>query len=460
MSRSASTSSSRKLSALTEYYDADTESLTRTGSRVESLSIDFSRNSSLASPTSTAALNKEPLITRESRLPLFESETETETSTSYTSAANYTDSEFRRVNRQEEGFGESAEGKVKSDEGCFKSEAVISDSGNDTVDGLSTLLFYSSLTSAEAQGAMRFGCETDSKSSSSRCMISELSPNDTESESIKSSEKCSDKQRETEREIIEKKRALRNSFREIVKEARKTLRQTREKRRMHEINPRHIKTANKQQKQKGKINNTWVNPKKDDAILKETKVKGAVERKRTRVSSKGSNLLMQRGLELEKIQVRHLITELSYWNLHEQAANVKRALTFTEEKEKELDIQLEEERQIIKSRKSAERWNQRQEEKRKRLEEIRKMEAERKEKEAKERQRRIEEAKIQREHNRMLWESYNKAVLANSFTRSFTFSYFPRLRLRPIERKQIDPHKITHSAKVRQAREKYGGSWY
>lgn len=138
-------------------------------------------------------------------------------------------------------------------------------------------------------------------------------------------------------------------------------------------------------------------------------------------------------------------------NLNEQAADVKRALTFTEEKEKEYDIQLEEERQIAKSRKTAEKLHQKQEAKMQRLEQIRRTEAERKEKEDIDRQRRVEEAKKRREHNRMLWESYHSAVLANSVSKSFTFSYFPKLRPQLAERPQTEPQKRTHSAKHQEA---------
>ena len=464
MSSSASTSSSRKLSALTEYYDGDTESMTHSRSRLESLNIDLSRNSSLASLTLPEMLLNEPTICGDAtcnldrtsrRSILFESGTETETSTSYSSTHNYTDSEFKRVNRREDEFVESEE-ESKSTEGCKSADGSICNSGNVIVDSLSTMLFNSSIASVETPFANlcdHTDCEEDSKFCSSPYMLSDLSVGENELVSM------TDKPQETEKEIKEKKRALRNNFREIVKDARKTLRQTRENRRLHEINPQCNKGTIKKQRERGKINNTSINSKKKDLSHKEAKMKGVAQRKRVRVVSRSDNILEKRGLEIEKIQVKHLITELAFWNLNEHAANVKRALTFTEEKEREMDIQLQEERENTRRRKIAERWNQKREEKRKRLEEIRKMEAERKEKEARDRQRRIEEAKIQRERNRMLWDSYNKVVLDNSFTRSFTFSYFPKLRPKPVERKQIEPHKITHSAKVQEAREKYAGAW-
>lgn len=146
-----------------------------------------------------------------------------------------------------------------------------------------------------------------------------------------------------------------------------------------------------------------------------------------------------------------MITELTYLNLNEKAGDVKRALAFAEEKEKEYDIQLEEERQIAKGRKTAEKLHQKQEAKMQRLEQIRRTEAEWKEKEDLDRQRRVAKAKKRRERNRMLWESYHSAVLANSISKSFTFSYFPKLRPQPAERPQTEPPKRTHSAKHEEA---------
>ena len=473
MSRPSTSSTlgpSRQISTFTESYDGDTESLTHTESQGEN----FNCNESLASPTFPVTLKErnsagDTSFIRELSPQLFESETETgnETSTSNTSVVDYTDSEFSRVKRPVEELIESAE-ISQSNEGCLKSETANCDNRNDTAsDGLSTLLFHPRIASDETPHMSFYGhvykANSAAESSPSRSMFNDSSLRETSSENIKSSEK-SDQQPETEQEIKEKQRAIRNNFREIVKEARKTLRQTRAKRRTNETSSgRSGKAASKQQNgERVKINNAWTNSKQNDTVLKDSaKVKDVWVGKRTQGSSKGSNLLKQRKrqecLDIEKIQVQHLITELTHLKLHEQAADIKRALTLTEEKEKEFDTQLEIERQNIRGRKSAEKWNQKQEAKRKRLEEIRIIEAARKEKEAIDRQRRVEEAKRKREHNRMLWKSYNAVALENSLTRSYTFSYFPKLRLQPIE--HPEPKKRTHADKVREAREKYGGLW-
>ncbi|KAL9984901.1 hypothetical protein ACROYT_G007246 [Oculina patagonica] len=470
MSRPSTSSTlvSRKLSALTESYDGDTESLTCPGAQVENNSVYFNCNESLTSPTFPVKLEgikpSDTNFTRELSLPSFESDTETETSTSGTSAVNYTDSEFCRVKRPVEKIVESAE-ICQRNEDCFKSETTTWDNRNDTVDGLSTLLFQSKFISDETPNTnfydhVRCEANTAEESISGRAMLRENSVMIAENgtENINSSEKF-DQRRETERDIKEKQRALRNNFREIVKKGRKVLRETRAKRNRNEISSGRRKAVSKKQTERVKTNNAaaWTNSKKSDTSLENsTKVKDIWIGKRAHGCPKANNLLKQRKrqecLDIEKIQAQHLITELTHWNLHEQATDVERALTFTEEKEKEFDIQLEEERRNIKSLKNAEKLQQRQEEKRKRLEEIRKLEAERKEKEAVDRQRRVEEAKKKRERNLVLWESYHSAVLANSISRSFTFSYFPKLRLQPIERPQTEPQKLTHAAKHHEAR--------
>lgn len=473
MSRPSTSSTlvSRKLSVLTESYDGDTESLTSPGSQVENNSIHFNCNESLASPTFPVNLERiksgDTYFKRELSPPSFEYDTETETSTSNTSAVNYTDSEFCRVKRPVEELVESAE-IFQRNEDCLSSETTTWVNRNDTVDGLSTLLFQTTFISdgtpnANFNGHVR--CEANSVEESMLRDSSVMIENG--SENINSSEKFY-QHRETERDIKEKQRALRNSLREIVKEARKALRQTRAKRYRNEISSGRRKAASKKQTERSRVKTndatSWTDSKKSDTSLENsTKVKDVCIGKRAQGSPRANNLLKQRkrqecSVDVERIQVQHLITELTYWNLHEQAAEVQRALTITEEKEKEFDIQMEEERRNIKSLKNAEKLQQRQEEKRKRLEEIRKIEAERKEREAIDRQWRVEEAKKKRERNRMLWESYHSAVLANSISRSFTFSYFPKLRLQPIERPQTEHKKLTHAAKHHEARrEKYGG---
>lgn len=428
---------SRKLSALTESYDGDTESFTCPGSQMENDIVYFSYNDSLTSPRFPATA-REPRKLSESCFttpsPFSESETETDTSTSNTSVVNYTDSEFCRVKRPTEELVESAE-IFQSNEGCFSnSETANWDNRNTTVHDLSTLLYRdpafksNEITDKSVNDPICSEANRAAESSPGRFVFTDSSMAIDYGSKNNSSEK-SGHQRETEQEIKEKQRALRNNLREIVKEARKKLRQTRAKRHRNEISSGRRKTTSGKQSERAKIN--------------------TASEKRTQGNSRSSNLLKQRKrqecFDIEKIQVKHLITELTYLNLNEQAADVKRALTFTEEKEKEYCIQLEEERQNIKSRKTAEKLHQKQEAKAQRLEQIRRTEAERKEKEAKDKQRRIEEAKKRRERNRMLWQSYHSAVLANSISKSFTFSYFPKLRPQPVERPQTEPQKRTHS---------------
>lgn len=433
---------SRNLSAFTESYDGDTESFTCPGSQMENDSVYFSYNDSLTSPRFPATAREarklsESCFTTPS--PFYESETETDTSTSNTSVVNYTDSEFCRVKRPTEELVESAE-IFQSNEGCFSnSETASWDNRNTTVDDLSTLLCRDSsfksneITHKSVNDPICSEANRAAESSPGRFVFTDSSMAIDHGSKNNSSEKLGH-QRETEREIKEKQRALRNNLREIVKEARKKLRQTRAKRYRNEISSGR-KTTSGKQSERAKINTG--------------------SEKRTQGNSRSSNLLKQRKrqecFDIEKIQVKHLITELTYLNLNEQAADVKRALTFTEEKEKEYSIQLQEERQNIKSRKTAEKLHQKQEAKAQRLEQIRRTEAERKEKEAKDRQRRTEEAKKRRERNRMLWQSYHAAVLANSISKSFTFSYFPKLRPQPVERPQTEPQKRTHSAKHQEA---------
>lgn len=454
---------SRKVSALTESYDGDTESLTCPGSQMENHSTYFNYNGSLTSPTFPAAREARKLddtCTTESPSLSCESETETETSTSHTSVVNYTDSEFCRVKRPNEDFVESAE-ISQSNEGCFsKSETAILNNRESTVDGLSALLYRDSTFESNEISYTSFKDHICSEA----IRASESSPGRfvfTDSSLVinhgskNNSSKNSGQQRETEREIKEKQRVLRNNLREIVKEARKILRQTRAKRYRTELSSGR-KTTSEKQSERAKINSASANSEKSDSFLKNSsKVKNVRTGKRAQGSFRSNSLLKQRKkrecFDIENIQVKHLITELTYLNLNEQAADVKRALTFTEEKEKEYDIQLEEERQIVKSRKTAEKLHQKQEARAQRLEQIRRTEAERKEKEAIDRQTRVEEAKKRRERNQMLWESYHSAVLANSISKSFTFSYFPKLRPQPLERPQTESQKRTHSAKHQEA---------
>lgn len=455
---------SRKLSAVTESYDGDTESSTCPGSQMENNRVYFNFNGSLTSPTFPAKAREaramgDTCFTNVSPSPSCESETETETWTS-ASVVDYSDSEFCRVKSPTGKLAESAE-ISQCNERCFSNlETAILGNSRSSVDDLSTHLYHDfTLESNEISNSSfndHICSETNRASESSLGRIvfgdSSLAMNNG---SQKNSSENSGQQRETEREIKEKKRALRNNLREIVKEARKILRQSRAKRYRTDASSGR-KTTSGKQSERTNINITSANSGQNDIFLKNSStVKNVRRGKRTHGSPRGSNLLKQRKkqecFEIEKIQVKHLITELTYLNLNEKAGDVKRALAFAEEKEKEYDIQLEEERQIAKGRKTAEKLHQKQEAKMQRLEQIRRTEAERKEKEDLDRQRRVAEAKKRRERNRMLWESYHSAVVANSISKSFTFSYFPKLRPQPAERPQTEPQKRTHSAKHEEA---------
>ena len=426
---------------------------------MENNSVYFNFNGSFTSPTFPATAREarklsDGCFTNVSPSPSCESETETWTSN--TSIVNYTDSEFCRVKRPTGKLAESAENS-QSNEECFSNlETASLGNSKSAVDDLTTLLYRDFTLKSNEISKSSFNdhiCSEANRaleSSLGRFVFSDSSiaiNNGSENNSRENS----GQQRETEREIKEKQRALRNYLRDIVREARRILRQTRAKRCRTEASSGR-KTTSGKQSERAKINTASANSLQSDTFLK---VKNVRRGKRTQGSPRSGNLLKQRKkqecFDIEKIQVKHLITELTYLNLNEQAADVKRALTFTEEKEKEFDIQLEEERQIVKSRKAAEKLHQKQEAKMQRLEQIRRIEAERKEKEDIDRQRRVEEAKKRRERNRMLWESYHSAVLANSISKSFTFSYFPKLRPQPVARPQTEPKIRTHSAKHQEA---------
>lgn len=503
---------SRKCSVLSDSYDGDIESLSPAGSEVGNCSVYSNYNASFSSPAFQTIpdrrISSETSFTQEST-PSFESETENETSTSNTSTVNYTDSDFCRVQRSaDKGLVESFE-ITQCKENC-KSGTASCESRTHTTNGLVTFLNQAELTAVEASNTSSYVDEPSSPqlyeflkspinsthdrdgavkefwkemklkkigdwpltrqsvhsggrsanvSTSSSFMTSE----NCDSEAINSNEKSNKELELTEREIIQKQRALRNSFQEIVKETRQTLREVRAKRSCaNEITPRRGKAAaSKPRKERGKGLKNALDSKESDTVLHDASVvKGVWVGKSVKVSPISNKLLKQRqkqdALALERRQVQNLIKELNNLDLHEQAANMESALAFKENQEKEFAIVLEEERRNIKRRKNMEISRQKEEAKWKRLEEIRRIEAEREEREDTERKRRIEEAKKRRDKNRMLWESYNAILLANSITRSYTFSYFPELRLQPIKRPQTEPQKTTHSVRVREAKEKHG----
>lgn len=246
-----------------------------------------------------------------------------------------------------------------------------------------------------------------------------------------------------EREIIEKQRSLRKSFSSVLNEARRSVLEERENLRAHDMKLRSKRATSKYPHVREPRLTVKSDPNKEGTF--ENPVKWVITRPYQRSKKFIEQRKKQDAIELERRRAELLIMESKGLNLHEQAANVKSVLAFKDEKEKEYDYQLEEKRKDIKRKKSVEACHLKEEMKRKHLEEIRRKEEERKEKEDFERKKRIEEVKIRREKNRMLWESYNAVVLANSVSRSFTFSYFPKLRLQQLERPQMEPQKKTHS---------------
>ena len=504
---------SRKCSALTDSYDGDIESLSRAGSEVGNNSVYFNYNAPFSSPAfqmiSDRIISSETSFPQEST-PLFESESENETSTSNKSTVNYTDSDFCRVQRTaDKGLVESLE-ITQCEQNC-KSGTASCKSRIDTTDTLISLLNNAKLTAVEASNTSfsvdehsspqpelyellkspinstqdrdgevkafwkemklakiedwqltRQSVHSEERSANVSRSSSFMTSENCDSEAINSSEESYKEPELTEREIIQKQRDLRDSFKAIVKETRQTLKKVRAERSANEISPRRGKAvASKRRKERGKGLKNAVDSKESDSVLHDVSVvEGVWVGRRVQVSPISNKLLKQRkkqdALAPERRPVQDLIKELNNLDLHEQAANMESALAFKENQDKEFAILLEEERRNIKRRKNMEISRQKEEAKRKRLAEIRRSEAERQEREDTERKRRIEEAKKRRDKNRMLWESHNEILLANSITRSYTFSYFPKLRLQPIERPHTEPQKTTHSAKVRKAKEKHG----
>ena len=471
---------SRKLSALTESYDGDTESfISRAGSE-EGNHVVYSNCSPVFQmiPQRRVCFNEATFIQEPS--PLSESDFENETSTSNTSVLDYTDSDFCRVQRPAgEGFIESR--KMIENKGSCKSESTSCES---RIDSVVTLLQHAKVTNDETSNTRfydvddsnpeSFGIQKSSFHSTlhdherkdkefwaKNPVCSEGSSTD-DSSSSPGDEKSDVESKLTVQEIMEKKRDLRSSFKETVKEAKKTIRKARAKRYAYFTNPRHKKAEGKPRNERVKEIkvNTDSKPKKS-SLHDPTKTEDVRVEKPAKRSPRSDTLLGKRrkreAVEMERRHVHILIAEMKYLNLHEQAEEVKSALESKENQEKEYDILLEAKRQNIKRRKYIEMCRQKQEAKKKRLEELRKIEEERRVKEDIERRRRVEEAKKRREKNRMLWESYNAALQANSITKPFTFSYFPKLQQRPVDRPHIEPQKITHSARVRRAREKHGG---
>ena len=69
--------------------------------------------------------------------------------------------------------------------------------------------------------------------------------------------------------------------------------------------------------------------------------------------------------------------------------------------------------------------------KKEQLEDMKRIEEEKKENTELKSRKKSKEDLMRQEINRILWESYHKVLLSNSISRSFTFSYFPKLRAKP-----------------------------
>ena len=503
MSRSSISSTQAPSSGLStctgSSYEGDIESLALTDSEIENCSVHSVYYSeswlSPALPVISTRRSSSATLAEESS-SLFESEYDTEIiSSSDTSAVIYTDSDFCRVQRTVgERLVESAF-VTEGDKRCKWETDGVSDSRINTAHSSAPSLHNAKQIPNEASN-LRFSVNEDdfsqelyqSKASQQDCkhkdILTKFQAMDFENgaqarNSLHTNQKTSAHELKAlypcksvddscfnevdledmlntpettiqeselaERDIIEKKRFLRKNFSSVLKEARKSVREARGNLSAHEMKLRSKRARSKYPQ----VREPRLTVKADSN--KEGSFENPVKRVVTRpyVNPRSKKFIKQRkkqdAIELERRRAELLIMELKGLNLHEQAANVKSALAFKDEKEKEYDDQLVTKREDIKKKKSIEAFHLKEEMKRKRLEEIRRKEQERKEKEDFERKKRIEEAKIRREKNRMLWESYNAVVLENSVSRSFTFSYFPKLRLQPLERPQAEPQEKTHS---------------
>lgn len=502
MSRSSISSTqapSSRLSTCTGSYEGDIESLALNDSEIENCSVHsaYYYSESWLSPTfpviSTGRSSSATLAGESSSL--FESEYDTEISSSDTSSVIYTDSNFCRIQRTvgERLVDESAF-VTEGDKRCKWETDGVRDSKINTAHGSAPSLYNAKPMPDEASH-LRFNVNEDdfsqelyqSNASQQDCKHKDIltkfqamdfengaqarnslhtNQKTTKAHELKALYPCKsvndscfnevdleDKLNtpETtiqelelaEREIIEKQRSLRKSFSSVLKEARRSVLEERENLRAHDMKLRSKRATSKYPHVREPRLTVKSDPNKEGTF--ENPVKWVITRPYQRSKKFIKQRKKQDAIELERRRAELLIMESKGLNLHEQAANVKSVLAFKDEKEKEYDYQLEEKRKDIKRKKSVEACHLKEEMKRKHLEEIRRKEEERKEKEDFERKKRIEEVKIRREKNRMLWESYNAVVLANSVSRSFTFSYFPKLRLQQLERPQMEPQKKTHS---------------
>lgn len=505
MSRSSISSiqapSSGLLTRTGSSYEGDIESLALTDSEIENSSVHsayyYSESwLSPAFPVISSRRSSSATLAEESS-SLFESEYDTEISSSDTSAVIYTDNDFCRVQRAVGARLVESAFVTEGDKRCKWETDSGSDSRINTAHG-SARSVYNAKPIANKASNLRFGVNEDglsqelyqSNASQQDCkhkdILTKFQAMDFENgaqarnsvlhtiqttksayelkalhpcksvddncfnevdleDKLNTPETTIQESELAERDIIEKKRFLRKNFSSVLKEARKSVREARGNLSAHEMKLRSKRATSKYPQVREPRLTVKADSSKEGSF--ENPVKWVVTR--PYINPRSKKFIKQRkkqdAIELERRRAELLIMELKGLNLHEQAANVKSALAFKDKKEKEYDDQLYAKREDIKKKKSIEAFHLKEEMKRKRLEEIRRKEEERKEKEDFERKKRIEEAKIRREKNRMLWESYNAVVLANSVSRSFTFSYFPKLRPRPLERPQTEPQKKTHS---------------
>lgn len=465
-------------------YEGDIESLALTDSEIENCSVHSVYYSeswpSPAFPIISTGRSSSATLAEESS-SLFESEYDTEISSSDTSAVIYTDNDFCRVQRTVGDRRAESAFATEGNKRCKWETDGASDSRINTAHYSAPSLYNAKPIPNEASN-LRFSVKHDCKHEdiltkfqamdfengaqarnslhkNQKTMnaheLKALHPcksvdgshfNEVGSEDkLNTPETTLQESELAERDIIEKKRFLRKNFSSVLKEARKSVREARGNLGAHEMKLRSKRATSKYPQVREPRLTVKADSNKEGSFG--NPVKWVVTR--PYVNPRSKKFIKQRkkqdAIELDRRRAELLIMELKGLNLHEQAANVKSALAFKDKKEKEYDDQLDAKREDIKKKKSIEACHLKEEKKRKRLEEIRRKEEERKEKEDFERKKRMEDAKIRREKNRILWESYNAVVLANSVSRSFTFSYFPKLRPQPLERPQTEPQKKGHS---------------
>lgn len=138
---------------------------------------------------------------------------------------------------------------------------------------------------------------------------------------------------------------------------------------------------------------------------------------------------------LERYEVEKMISELRSLNMIDYADKLSQAMASKDEYEAKLRHKLNQEKklaaQLARKQKLDELARIREEEKRKKMAEKERLEQERKKREALEIAKRQAEAIKRREHNLKLQESLNYTLLATDKSRSFTYSYLPKLKTNP-----------------------------